>query len=137
MLPRSLNLPMWTAIETESELRAVRVTFRYSVKDPYAVVLDIATGMDDWVRWTFARDLLASGLQHDCGEGDVVIGPDREHCGRVWITVSSPSGTARFAFHRADLDSALAKTHALVPTGTETARIEWNRELTLLGGDAG
>jgi hypothetical protein len=140
MLPRSLNLPMVAEIDTEAEggalTRAVRVKFRYRADDPYAVVLDFATGVDDWVRWTLARDLLAQGLHAGAGEGDVLIGPDGEAPGRVWITVSSPTGTARFAFRRADLAAALAKTQALVPPGSESVRIDWDRELALLGGEA-
>lgn len=140
MLPQSLNLPMWAEWEDTSgeviELRPVRVKFRYRTDDPYAVLLDFATGVDEWVRWEMTRDLLVSGLQEDSGEGDVFVAPDSDLPWRVWLTVSSPFGVAMFAFHRPDLESALAKTEALVPSGTESARINWNREFKLLGGEA-
>lgn len=140
MLPQSLNLPMWAELEDSSgeviELRPVRVKFRYSTDDPYAVLLDFATGADQWVRWEITRDLLAAGLGQDSGEGDVSVAPDSNLPWRVWITVSSPTGVAMFAFHRLDLEDALAQTEALVPTGTESTRIDWNREFGLLGGEA-
>lgn len=137
-LPKTLNLSLRAEIEDTSgeviELRPIKVKFRYSTDDPYAVVLDIATGVDQWVRWTFARDLLLAGLVADSGEGDVVIAPDSDLSSRVWLTVSSPRGTAVFAFYRADLESALALSESLVPSGSESARIDWERELALLAG---
>lgn len=138
-IPHDLNLSLRAEIESETAdgalmLRGIPVRFRYSVTDPYAVVLDIATGVDQWVRWIFARDLLTEGLTRDCGEGDVFIAPDSELEWRVWITVSSPTGTAVFAFHRADLESALDMSEALVPSGRESERIDWEREMVLLAG---
>ncbi|MTD58761.1 SsgA family sporulation/cell division regulator [Amycolatopsis pithecellobii] len=140
MPPQSLNLPMWAELEDTAgeviELRPIKVKFRYSTDDPYAVVLDFAVGVDEWVRWAIARELLAAGLREDSGDGDVFIAPDSDLPWRIWLTVSSPTGVAMFAFHRPDLESALAKTEALVPSGTESTRIDWNHEFELLGGDA-
>src|SRR4051794_3504968 len=130
MLPRALNMPMWAGFEDTSgeviELRPLKVKFRYQVADPWAVVLDFGTGGQGWVRWVLARDLLIAGLDLPTGPdtiavgaGDVQVGPDPELSWRVWIDVASPSGAARFAFKRDDLQAALAKTEALVPTGHE------------------
>ncbi|SFK52614.1 Streptomyces sporulation and cell division protein, SsgA [Amycolatopsis sacchari] len=143
MLPTSLNLPLTAEWEDSRGavvvLRPVPVKFRYSVADPFAVVLDFATGAEQWVRWTFARDLLAEGLADygdGVGEGDVFLGPDATLPWRVWLTVSSPSGVAAFAFRRSDLTAALGQTEALVPPGTESEFIDWNREFAVLGGEA-
>ncbi|NKQ54415.1 SsgA family sporulation/cell division regulator [Amycolatopsis sp. K13G38] len=145
MRPRSLNIPLWAKLEVCSgaviELRPVKVKFRYSVDDPYAVLLDFAVGAEQWVRWELARDLLTTGLSLPAGlgtvaagAGDVLIGPDAERPWRFWITVSSPTGLARFSFRRRPVAAALAKTEALVPPGGESARIDWEREFALLAG---
>ncbi|GAB3008597.1 SsgA family sporulation/cell division regulator [Amycolatopsis acidiphila] len=140
MLPLNLNLTMWAEWEDTSgeviELRPVQVKFRYRSDDPFAVLLDFAVGAEQWVRWEIARDLLAAGLMRDSGDGDVYVAPDSDLPWRVWLTVSSPTGVALFAFHRPDLESALAQTEMLVPSGSESAQIDWNRELHLLGGEA-
>jgi hypothetical protein len=139
MLPASLNIPMWAEWEDTSgeviELRPIKVKFRYRADDPFAIVLDFAVGAEQWVRWSIARDLLTAGLREDSGEGDVFIAPDSDLPWRVWLTLSSPTGVAMFAFHRPDLESALVKTEALVPTGSESERIDWNREFAVLGGE--
>ncbi|WP_435582087.1 SsgA family sporulation/cell division regulator [Amycolatopsis thermoflava] len=146
MLPTSLNLPMWAELEDRSgeviELVPVKVKFRYRTDDPFAVVLDFAVGAEQWVRWHIARDLLAEGLAlpprtpTSVGEGDVAVAGDLDVPWRVWISLSSPTGVADFAFKRASLVDALAKTEALVPIGTESDRIDWNREFAALGGEA-
>lgn len=145
MLPQSLNLPLWAELEDSSgeviELRPVKVKFRYRTNDPYAIVLDFTVGAEQWVRWHIARDVFTDGLnvapgQVDAGRGDVRIGPDPELPWRVWIFVSSPTGFAAFAFKREDLAAALAKTEALVPTGTESDRIDWAREWAAIAGEA-
>jgi len=146
MLPTSLNLPMWAELEDCSgeviELVPVKVKFRYRTDDPFAVVLDFAVGAEQWVRWHIARDLLAEGLAippgsaDNAGMGDVLVAPCLDVPWRVWISLSSPTGVADFAFKRASLVDALAKTEALVPIGSESDRIDWDREFAALGGEA-
>ncbi|GHF74195.1 hypothetical protein FHX82_002099 [Amycolatopsis bartoniae] len=136
----SLTLPLWAEWEDASsevlELRPIRVKFRYRSDDPFAILLDFAVGSELWVRWTIARELLADGLVQDSGEGDVHIAPDSDLSSRVWLAFSTPTGVAVFAFQRSDLETALAETEVLVPIGSESALIDWDRELKHLRGDA-
>ncbi|OXM70739.1 MULTISPECIES: SsgA family sporulation/cell division regulator [Amycolatopsis] len=146
MIPQSLTVPVWAELLDTSgeviELAPLKVVVRYRADDPYAIGLDFEVGSDVWVCWLLARDLLARGLALEplsgdqVGDGDVVISPARDVPWRVWIELRSPSGAGRYAFKRDTLAEILAKTEALVPPGTESGRIDWDRELTALGGEA-
>src|SRR5947207_11750855 len=67
----------------------------YRGDDPYAIRMAFHVGMEDPVEWIFSRDLLAEGLDHHAGEGDVRIWPS---CRRdvLNISLSSPHGRAHF-----------------------------------------
>jgi len=146
VIPQSLAVPVWAELLDTSgeviELAPLKVVVRYRVDDPYAVGLEFEVGSDVWVCWLIARDLLGQGLalkplsEAAVGDGDVVISPARDVPWRVWIELRSPHGAGRYAFKRDTLAEILAKTEALVPPGSESARIDWDRELTALGGEA-
>lgn len=135
----SLNRRITARVEEEhgNELRLVpvKVFLRYDIADPYAVRLDF-TGIRVPVTWTIARDLLAEGLHFGVGDGDVYVAPDSEDADRVWIVLTSPTGTAHLAFVRDQLADVLEETNQLVAPGSESERIDWDRELALLGGEA-
>lgn len=139
MKPRSVNRRVSAAVEqdcgAELVLVPVPVFLRYDITDPYAVVLDIGT-KGRWVAWHLSRDLLAEGLHYGVGEGDVYVAPDSDDADRVWVVLSSPTGTAHLALVRHEVAAALEQTNQLVKPGTESALIDWNRELALLGGEA-
>ncbi|MDQ0378594.1 SsgA family sporulation/cell division regulator [Amycolatopsis thermophila] len=145
-MPQSLVVPTWAELLDLSgeviELAPLKVQIRYRVDDPYAVGLEFEVGAGVWVCWLIGRDLLAAGLALEplsetaVGDGDVVIRPARDVEWRVWLELRSPSGIGQYAFKRDTLAAVLAKTEALVPRGTESARIDWDRELTALGGEA-
>jgi hypothetical protein len=128
-------------------MRPKRARLRYSATDPYAVVLEIAEGWYDplaspdlpavWTVWDFARGLLAEGLHSPSGSGDVRVWPDTDTDCRVWIELSSPSGRLGFALPRAAVEDALESSYELVPAGTESARIDWERELAALAAGGG
>lgn len=139
MRPRSVNRPLSAAIEQDQAgelvLRPVRVFLRYDITDPYAVLLDISTTAG-LVTWHLSRDLLTEGLDYGVGDGDVYVAPDAELAERVWVVLTSPTGIAHLAFDRHQLAAVLGETYRLVAPGTESDRIDWGRELALLGGAA-
>ncbi|HVV10551.1 SsgA family sporulation/cell division regulator [Amycolatopsis sp.] len=139
MRRRSVNRLVSAQIEQDRAgdlvLVPVRVFLRYDVTDPFAVVLDFTTAAG-LVTWHLSRDLLIEGLEYGVGDGDVYVAPDSELADRVWVVLTAPTGTAHLAFVRPELVAVLAETRRLVPQGSESGLIDWNRELALLGGAA-
>ncbi|GAA3050493.1 SsgA family sporulation/cell division regulator [Kitasatospora albolonga] len=93
----------------------------YLAADPYAVHLDCeAAPGAAVVRWTFARELLVTGLRERAGIGDVRIFPpgvgDPEHLVMVLCGVES---SALLLAPVADVEDFLAAAERLVPTGSE------------------
>lgn len=122
----------------ETQPRHVRVVLRYRTDDPYAVglcfpgpahltaTLVVADGgaPDDGVRWTVGRDLLAEGRRHGAGTGDVRVRPDEPD--GVLLEWHAPGGGVQVVrFGAADLAAFLENTFRLVPSGTESGRVDW------------
>lgn len=114
----------------------VRADLHYEVADPYAVQISFHTGSEtrgDVVQWTFARQLLSSGVAAPSGEGDVKVwpattsGPDM-----VCLALSSPSGRALFEVPLVDLVQFLGETYEAVPSGAEGSYVDVDGELALL-----
>jgi hypothetical protein len=132
-----LVLPGQTPVPVCAELR-------FEPTDPYAVHVTFRTGGTERptqaVSWTFARDLLAEGMGHGVGEGDVRVWPAGS--GRtavVFLALSSPSGRALFEVPSGDLVAFLAGTYGVVPRGEESDFLDVEHELELLlraGGSA-
>lgn len=92
----------------------------YRGDDPYAIRMAFHVGTDDPVEWIFARDLLAEGLDHPAGEGDVRLWPSAGAGRQILnIALSSPFGEARFEAPMAALTGFLLRTFEVVPTGRE------------------
>jgi Streptomyces sporulation and cell division protein, SsgA len=92
----------------------------YRGDDPYAIRMAFHVGMDDPVEWIFARDLLAEGLSHPAGEGDVRLWPSTGAARHVLnIALSSPFGQAQFEAPLAALTGFLLRTFEVVPAGRE------------------
>lgn len=111
----------------------VSAGFRYDASDPYAVHVGFRTGGEEIVEWTFARRLLADGVTHPVGEGDVQVWPspdDGEHA--VCLSLSSPSGSALFEMPLSGLVEFLTRTYVAVPTGLESDFVDLDAELALL-----
>ena len=70
--------------------------FSFDPADPYAVTDRRLEAQSGSVTWTFARDLLAEGLYHPTGDGDVQVWPCLSNTGEavVIIELCSPDGTA-------------------------------------------
>jgi hypothetical protein len=111
----------------------VSSSFRYDSADPYAIHIGFCTGDDEVVEWTFARQLLADGVTHPVGEGDVQVWPsadDGAHA--VCLSLSSPSGSALFEMPLSGLVEFLTRTYTAVPTGSESDFVDLDAELALL-----
>jgi hypothetical protein len=109
----------------------VRVSahLRYDVYDPYAVCVSFDAGTAEHIDWTFARDLLHSGLAQPSGEGDVKVWT---HDGQVCLALCSPSGRAVLETPSRAVADFLARTDELIPRGTETDFVDLDRELSEL-----
>ncbi|MGW2651708.1 SsgA family sporulation/cell division regulator [Streptomyces sp. NPDC001393] len=96
-----------------------RLTYR--VSDPYAVEVRFGADTRDETVWTFARDLLRSGLERNSGLGDVIVWPDTGTGSerRIYIRLTSPEGTALLSAADADLRAFTEAAGGLVAYGTE------------------
>ena len=125
----SIPAPIQTALTLSlvvpgDEPLPVDATLEYDAGDPFAVHLDIVAG-DGIVRWSFARDLLTTGVDAPAGEGDVRIVPVAgADCRRVRIELSSPDGAAVLEARLAEMVEFLAATFTAVPTGCESDLID-------------
>lgn len=93
----------------------------YLSSDPFAVAMTFITSDGELV-WTFGRDLLMRGTECPVGEGDVHISPSLGLDGRAMVSIelSSPDGHLVLMARATDIHDFVARTVALVPTGTES-----------------
>jgi Streptomyces sporulation and cell division protein, SsgA len=132
------------AVEVETSLRLVapdatalpvRTSLRYDPDDPYAVhVLFHAESVGgESVSWSFARELLVSGLDEPAGIGDVRVRPSAGARGDiVALTLSSPDGNAVFEARRSVLMRFLRRTYVAVPLGRESDHLDVNMAVNRL-----
>ncbi|MFE1440315.1 SsgA family sporulation/cell division regulator [Streptomyces sp. NPDC058739] len=117
----TLEQPARARLITADELEVpVPATLRYDSGDPLAVQIDFPPEVSlegEGVTWTFARALLADGLEGPAGSGDVHIWP----CGRARTVLEfhSPYGMALLQFDTAALGRFLVRTYAVVGAGCE------------------
>jgi hypothetical protein len=112
----------------DTRVSRVDADLRYQQDDPYAVTFVFRTTPDSSITWSFARDLLAEGLDYQVGEGDVRIGPATFPTGNTSIKLGSPEGRVELSIATATLAEFLSATYRLVAPGQESG---------LLGVDAG
>lgn len=108
----------------QPEPLTVQARFRYDPTDPYAVHVTFHTEPDpQTTTWTFARELLATGIDQPAGLGDVRIWPSpwlTPLGDRVNLALASPDGEAQLDLPRAALHRFLRRTYVIVPRGQET-----------------
>jgi hypothetical protein len=108
----------------------VTAQFCYSRTDPYAVSLRFLVDGDQWVTWTFARELLEQGITEAVGDGDVQIWPgERDDVRCVFLHTRSPHGAATFVLSLTATVEFLLTTLAVVPSGTESDVLDLDAEL--------
>lgn len=105
----------------------------YTARNPYAVRIAFFTGRGERVEWTFARELLDTGLQRPTGLGDVRVWPSpRSRRGLrrpVNLEISSPHGMATFEVPARDLRNFLRRTYAVVPAAAEGEHLDFETGL--------
>ncbi|MGA8115473.1 MAG: SsgA family sporulation/cell division regulator [Actinocatenispora sp.] len=135
-----------TTVEVEASLQLVapdsvtlpvRSSLRYDPADPYAVhvLFHPDAGDGDPVGWSFARDLLVSGLSEATGIGDVRVWPWSTPRGAVVaLALSSPDGNALFEVPRTILARFLRRTFVVVPRGEESRYLDIDGAIVRLLG---
>jgi hypothetical protein len=135
--------PAAVAVETVVRLLAPDATgvpvpcgLHYDPADPYAVQVRffLDRRRRDAVSWSFARELLAAGLDEPSGLGDVRIWPWRTTQGdAVALALTSPDGQALLEAPRATIAAFLADTYVQVPRGREADRLDLDADAWLSG----
>ncbi|SEP49684.1 SsgA family sporulation/cell division regulator [Amycolatopsis saalfeldensis] len=93
----------------------------YHAAEPFAVTVAFRTERGRWIEWTFARDLLVTGLGEPAGLGDVRVRPDlSEDEAMLTLEIESPDGYASFELEREDIQTFLDSSYELVPLGEES-----------------
>ncbi|MGY6656810.1 SsgA family sporulation/cell division regulator [Amycolatopsis sp. TRM77291] len=93
--------------------------------EPFAVTVSFRTERGRWVEWTFARELLVTGLTDPAGLGDVRVRPDlSEDEALLTLEIESPDGYASFELEREDVETFLESTYELVPLGAESEHFD-------------
>lgn len=114
----------------------VRCGLHYDPADPYAVQVRFHLGRRsvEMVSWSFARELLAAGLEGPSGLGDVRIWPwHTSHGDSVAMALTSPDGQALLEAPRATLAAFLQDTYDAVPAGRESERLDLDADAWLSG----
>ncbi|MDV6013140.1 SsgA family sporulation/cell division regulator [Haloechinothrix sp. LS1_15] len=111
-------------INLHSEHTPVLSRWSYDPEEPYAVTVAFQIGVDQWVEWVFARDLLMAGVVGPAGIGDVRFvpfdEPDSEHGERLLLLqIESDQGRASWFLNRDEADEFLEMTLQIVPSGEE------------------
>ncbi len=129
-LTRALRLRLVVAGE---EAVPVEAALSYTPADPYAVTALFHADESAPVTWTFGRDLLAAGLDHPSGEGDVGVWPSTAGGEPViCVALSSPAGRALLEASHNDVRAFLSATFDLVPLGTESDHLDLDSALDRL-----
>jgi hypothetical protein len=118
----------------------------YDAADPFAVRIafgdvgdenGVVDADDGGIAWLVSRELLQAGLESPSGDGDVRLWPAHASTDVLFLHLRAPSGEALFELSRGAVAAFLRQTEALVPSGTEAARLDLDDELhVLLSGGA-
>jgi hypothetical protein len=120
---------VFALVVADAEPVKVGAQLRYDARDPFAVQISFDAGAGDRIDWTFARDLLDTGLWQFAGDGDVQVWP---RGGAIVVTLWSPTGKAMLETPRQQVADFVKKTHLVVPVGAESNFVNFDRELDAL-----
>jgi hypothetical protein len=120
-------------IDSTGAATPLEAELQYDPRDPYAVTTVFMTGRSQ-VRWTFGRDLLASGLYEPSGDGDVHVWPclDADGHAVVIVELSSPDGEALVQAKTGDLSIFVEKMSKAVLPGTESDYLDLDAAITAI-----
>ena len=112
-------------IDSSGSGTPIEAELQYDPRDPYAVTTVFMTGRSQ-VRWTFGRELLASGLYEPSGDGDVHVWPclDADGHAVVIIELCSPDGEALVQARTGDLSVFVERMSKAVVPGSESAYLD-------------
>jgi hypothetical protein len=137
-LPRTITTPLTLTVSTGTGEADLDAELRYDPSDPFAVSLAIGVDCGEPVVWTFARDLLAAGVNSAAGEGDITIEPDvSEGFGTEERRLRVTLATDCMATMLASTDRVvefLVETYGVVATGAELDRVDFDAEIAALLG---
>ncbi|MDI3406642.1 spore wall synthesis regulator SsgD [Streptomyces cavernicola] len=124
-------------IASAPRMPTIPATLSYDARDPYAVRMAFPApatleGVD--VSWTFARELLAAGVERAAGEGDVRVRPYGYD--RTVLEFHASEGTAVVHVRTGELHRFLQRAAALVPDGCEHLHLDMDGDLAELLRDA-
>lgn len=106
---------------------------RYQASNPWAVEIDFLVDRDEWVVWTFARELLHDSASRPVGTGDVALWPGTgSEADCIFLRTSSPHGVATFALPRDEVSEFLAHSYSAVSAGAEGRCVDIDAELRAL-----
>ncbi|MFJ5553168.1 SsgA family sporulation/cell division regulator [Streptomyces sp. NPDC093225] len=120
-------------VAASPKIECVPVTLGYDRADPFAVRMSFpapATLEGIEISWTFARELLESGLRRSAGLGDVRVRPYDEE--RTVIEFHAPEGIAIVLMESEELHGFLLRTTDLVPAGLEHLYLNVDHSLARL-----
>jgi sporulation and cell division protein SsgA len=138
--PLGYTVPTTLHLVGPTSWTEVPAVLRYAVDDPFAVRIgfgDADDGADDGITWLLGRELLAAGLDHPAGEGDVRLWPSRTSGDVLYLHLRAPSGEALFEVSRGAVAGFLQMTENLVPAGEESSVLEVDSELAVLLSNGG
>jgi sporulation and cell division protein SsgA len=114
-------------VSGESATEHLDGEFSFDPADPYAVTMKLEARCGS-VTWTFARELLAEGLYHPSGDGDVQVWPCLSNTGEAVVIVElcSPDGTALLQTPSRAVQAFVTSVYDSVPAGTESSHVSIN-----------
>ncbi|MFJ8826781.1 SsgA family sporulation/cell division regulator [Streptomyces sp. NPDC102467] len=114
-------------------MASIPATLAYDARDPFAVRMSFpapATLEGVEVCWTFARELLASGVEEPVGAGDVRVRPYGYD--RTVLEFHAMEGTAVVHIRTGEVERFLSDTTELVPVGEEHLYVDVDADLAEL-----
>jgi hypothetical protein len=112
-------------LDTRGRSVDLPAAFGYDASDPWAVRITFGRPGEQ-VTWVVGRDLLVRGLTDPAGEGDVQVWPSIDEYGRAAVVIEfrSPDGRLVTQLRTHDLYRFLARSQAIVPSGTESIDLD-------------
>jgi Streptomyces sporulation and cell division protein, SsgA len=123
--PAPIITEVTLALLTDGDQISVGARLGYDAGDPYAVSLEMVTGPEDVVVWSFSRDLLSAGTREAVGDGDIRISPVRRGgLARISLELRTPTGEALLEASLAEIVEFLSASYEVVPSGTESSYLD-------------
>jgi hypothetical protein len=122
-----------TMIDGTGAATPVVADLSYDPTDPYAVAATFVLEHMQ-VSWTFARDLLITGVHEPTGDGDVRVWPGLDPLGHalVNIEISSTDGVALLQARSSELHPFVDQMKRVVRPGAESTHVDIDAALAAI-----